>query len=333
MTSVNRLRSKTGGIQSSRQLRQKGVITLSTITTLSNRIVSILAIILILASFSESRHARAAQPSGPRMSEAPSRYAKLDGSRVHYKSYGKGSEALVFVHGWTCNLGFWRGQVPAFEAKTRVILIDLPGHGESDKPQVTYTMDLFARAIDAVMRDAKVDKAVLVGHSMGTPVIRQFYRKYPEKTLALVIVDGALRAFGDKKLMETFMAPLRGPNYKEAAARFVDGMLGPVKSAELRQEIRTSMLAAPQHVAVGAMDAMADESIWGPDKINVPVLAILAKSPFWPADNEQFLRGLAPQLEYVMWDGVSHFLMMEKPGEFNDTVAAFLTKNALLKKK
>ena len=84
-------------------------------------------------------------------------------------------------------MNFWRMQVPAFETKSRVIAIDLPGHGRSDKPQIDYTMDLFARAIDAVLRDAKVDRAVLVGHSMGVPVVRQFYRKYPEKTRALVI--------------------------------------------------------------------------------------------------------------------------------------------------
>jgi pimeloyl-ACP methyl ester carboxylesterase len=253
----------------------------------------------------------------------------MDGSRIHYKSIGGGREAVVFVHGWTCNMNFWRAQVPHFAARGRVIAIDLPGHGSSDKPQVTYSMDLFARAINAVLADAKVDRAVLVGHSMGTPVIRQFYRKYPEKTRALVIVDGGLRPFGNKAQMEMFIAPLRGPNYKEAAGRFVDGMLGPVKSAELRKEIRDSMLSTPQHVAIGAMDGMADETIWGEDKINVPVLAVLAKSPFWPADNEQFFRRLAPNLDYQMWDGVSHFLMMEKPAEFNQAVAAFMAKYKL----
>src|SRR4030095_2397076 len=121
------------------------------------------------------------------------RYAKLDGHRVHYESYGAGREALVFVHGWTCNLTFWSRQVTLFAAKTRVIAVDLPGHGQSDKPEIAYNMDLCARSIDAVLVDARVDRAVLVGHSMGTPVIRQFYRKHPEKTLGLVIVDGPLQ--------------------------------------------------------------------------------------------------------------------------------------------
>src|SRR5262249_49131909 len=161
---------------------------------------------------------------------------------------GKGSKALVFVHGWTCNAGFWRGQIPRFEKEARVIAVDLPGHGQSDKPQIAYTMDLFARAVDAVLRDAGVDRAVLIGHSMGTPVIREFYRKYPQKTLALVIVDGPLRPFGDKKLMDAFIAPLREPNYKEQAVRFIDRLMGPEVAAGLREEIKSSMLSTPQHV-------------------------------------------------------------------------------------
>ncbi len=278
------------------------------------------------ASEGESRYAE------PSASEGKSRYAKLDGARVHYKSYGKGREALVLIHGWSCNLDYWRDQVPDFAERNRVIAIDLPGHGQSDKPEIAYTEDLFARAVDAVLRDAHVERAVLVGHSMGTPVARQFYRKYPQKTLAIVIVDGALRPFGDKKMMEGFIASFRGPNYKEAGAQMFASMAGPHLSPEIQERIQASFLNTPQHVLVSAMEGMADESIWGQDKINVPVLAILAKSPFYPADTEQFYRSIAPNLDFQMWDGVGHFLMMEKPKQFSGAVIDFLNKNALLKK-
>jgi pimeloyl-ACP methyl ester carboxylesterase len=264
--------------------------------------------------------------------DGDSRFAKLDGRQIHYENHGKGREAIVLIHGWTCDLGFWRGQIPDLARRGRVIAVDLPGHGRSDKPEIAYSMELFARAVDAVLKDAGVDRAVLIGHSMGTPVARQFYRKYPKKTLGLVIVDGALRPFGDKKMMDSFIAPLRGPDYKVQAARSIDGMMGPEVPAALREQIKTSMLSTPQHVAISAMEGMADESIWKQDKIEVPVLAVLAKSPFWPADTEQFFRSIAPNLDYQMWVGVSHFLMMEKPREFNDAVAAFLVKNGLLKK-
>jgi pimeloyl-ACP methyl ester carboxylesterase len=291
------------------------------------RITHLLGLAIFVGSAIFGSHALAA-----RSVDGESRDAKLDGRRVHYENHGTGREAIVLIHGWTCGLEFWRGQIPDLSKRTRVIAIDLPGHGKSDKPEIPYSIEFFARAVDAVMQDAGVDRAVLAGHSMGTPVARQFYRKYPKKTLGLVIVDGPLRPFGDKKMMDGFIAPLRGPDYKERAAQFIDGMMGPEVSAGLREQIKTSMLSTPQYVAVSAMEGMAEESIWKQGKIEVPVLAVMAKSPFWPADNEQFFRSVAPNLDYQMWSGVSHFLMMEKPKEFSDAVIAFLDKQRLLKK-
>jgi len=291
---------------------------------------SALLTILSLALVLLSAPALMAQGAKPASTEK-SHFATLDGARIHYQSYGKGREALVLIHGWTCNLDYWRDQVPDFAKRNRVIALDLPGHGQSDKPQIPYTMDLFAKAIDAVMRDAKVERAVLVGHSMGTPVARQFYRKYPEKTLAIVIVDGGVRLFGDKQMRDNFLAMFRGPDYKESAVKMFAAMAGPQLPAETQERIRTSFLNTPQYVLVSAMEGMSEESLYAPDKINVPVLAILAKSPFWPADTEQFLRSLAPKLEFQQWEGVGHFLMMERPKQFNDAVINFLNQNSLLK--
>lgn len=261
---------------------------------------------------------------------AQEKFAKLGEAKIHYVDEGKGKDAIVLVHGWTCNLGHWYKQIPELSKRARVIALDLPGHGKSDKPEIKYDMDLFAAAIDAVLKDAKVERAVLVGHSMGTPVIRQYYRKYSKNTLALVIVDGALRPFGTKEQREQLMAPLRGPNYKEAGAQMFTAMTAAL-SAEDKERVKTSSWSTPQHVLVSAMDAMADESLYGADKINVPVLAILAKSPFWAADTEQFFRSLAPDLGFQMWEGVDHFLFMGKPKEFNAAVIAFLDEKKLLK--
>jgi pimeloyl-ACP methyl ester carboxylesterase len=260
---------------------------------------------------------------------AQEKYAKLDTTKIHYVSEGKGKNAIVLVHGWGGNLTLWRDHIAELSKRARVIAIDLPGQGMSDKPEMKYDMDLFAAAIDAVMKDAGVERAVLVGHSMGTPVARQFYRKYPQKTLAIVIVDGGLRPFGTKEQREQFMAPLRGPNYKEAGAQMFAAMTATLSAAD-KERVKTSAWSTPQHVLVSAMEAMAEESLYGTDKINVPVLAILAKSPFWPPDTEQFFRSLAPDLEYQMWDGVSHFLFLDKPKEFNAAVIAFIDKKKLL---
>ena len=263
--------------------------------------------------------------------DGESKYATLNGAKIHYQSYGgNGKDAFVLVHGWSCNLDYWKYQIPDLAKRARVIALDLPGHGQSDKPEMNYTMDHFAAAIDAVMRDAKVERAVLVGHSMGTPVARQFYRKYPQKTLAIVIVDGGLRPFGDKAMREQFLTMFRSPNYKEAGAQMFTQMT-PVLAAADKAAVMASLSATPQNVLVTAMESMSDDALYTNDKINVPVLAILAKSPFWQADTEQFFRSLAPDFEYHMWEGVDHFLHMEKPKEFNETVIAFVDKKKLLK--
>jgi pimeloyl-ACP methyl ester carboxylesterase len=258
-----------------------------------------------------------------------SRFAHVDGAKIHYTDYGAGENALVFVHGWSCDETFWARQAPELGAKLHVITIDLPGHGQSDKPQIAYTMDLYARAIDAVLRDAKVKAATLIGHSNGTPVIRQFYRKFPEKTRALVIVDGGLRPFGDKATMEKFVARLKGPNYEENTGKLIDNMTSSIPDSALREKIKTTMLRTPQYVGISEFESTLDDALWKSDKIDVPVLMILAKQPAWSAEYEQFARGLVPDLDYKVWEGVSHFLMMEQPERFNSAIVSFLEKHKL----
>jgi pimeloyl-ACP methyl ester carboxylesterase len=281
---------------------------------------SLLALLLLLV----------AAPLVVSAKDGESKFATLNGAKIHYQSWGQGSDAFVLVHGWSSNLTAWGYQIPELAKRGRVIALDLPGHGQSDKPELAYTMDHFAAAIDAVMKDAKVERGVLLGHSMGTPVVRQFYRKYPKKTLAIVIVDGALRPFGDKATRDQYLNAFRGANYKEAGTQMFAAMT-PVLSAEDKEKAMASFQNTPQHVLVSAMESMSDEALYGNDKINVPVLAILAKSPFWPADTEQFLKGLAPDLELQWVEGVDHFLHQEKRKEFNDAVIAFVDKKKLLK--
>lgn len=259
-----------------------------------------------------------------------SKFAKLGQTKIHYKSYGKGKEALVLVHCWTCNLELWRDEIPELAQRARVIALDLPGHGLSDKPEVNYTMDLFASAVDAVLKDAGVERAVLVGHSMGTPVVRQFYRKYPQKTLAVAIVDGLIRPFASKEHRDQFMAPFRGPDYKEAGAQMFAGITATLSPAD-KERITSSYLNTPQYVIVSSMEGMNDELLYGPDKFKVPVFALLAKSPFWPPDTEEYLHSLAPDLEFQMWEGVSHYLFLDRPKEFDAALIAFLDKKKLLK--
>ncbi|MGH9658279.1 MAG: alpha/beta fold hydrolase [Bryobacteraceae bacterium] len=258
--------------------------------------------------------------------------AMLDGAKVHYQSLGKGDTAVVFIHGWTCDGTFWRLQTPAVAPRRRALLVDLPGHGQSGKPRVAYTMPLMARGVEAAMRDAGVKRAVLVGHSMGVPVARQVIRMFPGKVIGFVAVDGRFpKKPGDpaelakhEKGFADFTARFRGPDYKENLLKSVEFMLGPAAPAPLREEIKTKMSATPQHVMVSAMEGMADWTYGDPSPIRVPVLAVFARGSGIKPEEEKFAASFIPKLEWVVWDGVGHFLMMEKPEEFNRLLNGFL---------
>src|SRR5262249_32781586 len=289
------------------------------------RCVSTLALLALLASACAKKKP-AAVHEAPTLEAAPSLYATLDGLRVHYKLVGHGhATPIVFVHGWTCDMSSWTKQVPFFAESGRVVALDLPRHGGSDKPEIPYTMDLFARAVSAVMAEAKIPKAVLVGHSMGTPVVRQVYRREPGKVVGLAAVDGSLKPFfTDPAAIERFLEPFRGPDFRQAQLRMLDTMFHG-DAGGTKEAVGSVMLATPQHVVVSAAQGMFDPAVWKDDKINVPLLCVLAKSPFWNDEYEAYVRRLASRLDYRVLDEVGHFLMLEKPDHFNTVLSLFVT--------
>jgi pimeloyl-ACP methyl ester carboxylesterase len=265
--------------------------------------------------------------------DAQSHFISVGANRIHYVATGKGSRTIVFVHGWACNLNFWREQVPALADKARLILVDLPGHGLSDKPQTVYSMDFFAEAVFAVLRDVKVDKAAFIGHSMGGAVIARVHHHAPEKVAALVSVDGLLcRLSGTSEEGRALVVPFGTPHYREHAQGFISSFFPVPGTERLRDGVMSEMLNTPQHVMLGGMLAMLapDQPDWILQKVNAPILVVNAWSPWWNDAYENYVRSLTPQSDYVMMEDVGHFLMLEKPAEFNAILTAMLRKYDLI---
>jgi sigma-B regulation protein RsbQ len=255
--------------------------------------------------------------------------------KIHYVTVGKGKRTIVFVHCWAGNLGFWREQVPALADKARLVLIDLPGHGQSGKRNTMYSMDYFAGAVVAVMCDAGVDKATLVGHSMGGPVIYRVYEQAPEKVAALVVVDGFLRRPRvPAGQAEQFIAQFRTPEYRERTREFFGAMFPAPGTEALRDQVLTEMLATPQSVMHRAMEGMFGpaQPDWDLKEANVPILVISAKGPMYDADDENYIRSLSTQTDHRVMEGVGHWLMLERPVEFNAILTEMLRKFNLIGK-
>jgi sigma-B regulation protein RsbQ len=260
---------------------------------------------------------------------APVSAASVDGLKLHSTSAGKGNAAIIFVHGWTCDGTSWGAQVPEFAKNYRVLTLDLPGHGESAVPaQGQFSLGLFARAVEAVRAEAGVDRVVLVGHSMGAPVIREYARLYPQHVAGLVAVDGPLdlRGFGEAREGRGAFTPpaMTGPDGLKQREQMIKGMFTPNTPKPLQDQIMKMMMHAPEATAAGAMAAMFDPAISRTSVINAPALAVYAGTNTIP--DLATVRQVVPKFEATQVAGTGHFVMMEKPAEFNALLAGFLKK-------
>lgn len=251
--------------------------------------------------------------------------ASVDGLRIHSTVSGTGSKTVILVHGYTCDETTWTEQVPALAKQYRVVTLDLPGHGKSDSPQDgKFSMDLFARAIEAVRAEVKADRVLLVGHSMGTPVILKYAHLYPAHTLALVFVDGLMPARGAPQNADAAGAQMGGPNGPAAREAMVRRFFVAGTSQEVQTKVLKMMLGAPEATAVGAMTASREAAGQTTDIPMVPIFGIYA-GPSSVA-NEQTVKAAFPTAEYTSIPGTGHFLMLEKPEEFNRLLLGWLAK-------
>jgi pimeloyl-ACP methyl ester carboxylesterase len=268
-------------------------------------------------------------------SHLKSHFIPFGSGKVHYVTAGTGNHTLVFAHCWAGNLGFWREQVPALAGKARLVLIDLPGHGQSSGGHTGDSMNYFARAVVAVMQDARVEKATLIGHSMGGPVIYRVYHQVPEKVSALVVLDAFLRRPNVPPAQASeFITPLRTPQYREFTRQFFGAMFPAPGTEPLRDSVLSEMVATPQPVMVDAMEGMfdPDQPDWSLPKTDLPLLAINSKGQMWDADGKDYIQSLSPKADYNVMEGVGHWFMLERPAEFNSLLTDLLRKYNLIAK-
>ncbi|MEQ3553968.1 alpha/beta hydrolase [Pseudonocardia nematodicida] len=136
----------------------------------------------------DSRRARVDDRLGvvpPRGSEL--RYRTVHGYRRAFRVAGSGS-AVVLVHGIGDSSATWEGVLPALARRHLVIAPDLLGHGHSDKPRADYSVAGYANGIRDLLGVLGVQRATLVGHSLGGGVAMQFAYQFPERTERLVLV-------------------------------------------------------------------------------------------------------------------------------------------------
>jgi pimeloyl-ACP methyl ester carboxylesterase len=245
--------------------------------------------------------------------------------KLYYEEDGGSSAdepALVFVHGWCCDHTHFARQSEYFSATHRVVSVDLRGHGVSDKPVEDYTMALFADDVAFVCKELGIDRAVVIGHSMGGNVVSAMAVRHPGLVQAAIGVDTALfTSPGAQERLKPRVEAMSGPDYLQAALSMVNSMFLPCDDPDLCETIRQGMTSVPQHTMVSAMQGNLSQTAETLGTVTPPFLLISAG---WVPVDLANIRKVIPNLSYGQTYGSGHFCMLEVPEQVNAMIERFL---------
>jgi pimeloyl-ACP methyl ester carboxylesterase len=239
-----------------------------------------------------------------------------DGIPLSYTVQGKDTPAIVFVHCWSCDKGYWKDQIPYFEKKHTVVAVDLAGHGDSGLGRADWTIESFAADVATVVEALKLKRVVLVGHSMGGPVCLEAARLLSGRVIGVIGVD-TFQDFGEtfteeqqKQFLSAFQA-----NFPAMTDRFVRSMFAAGADTALVDRIAADMASGPPEVGIGAMKNMLRyDPAPAVRELRVPIRGI--NSDKWPT-NVEGNKKLAASFDVKFMPGRGHFVQMEDPATFN----------------
>jgi pimeloyl-ACP methyl ester carboxylesterase len=245
---------------------------------------------------------------------------------------GFGGPALLLIHGWGCDSHDWSFQLDAFEARHRVIAVDLRGHGRSSVPEGDYGAQDYAQDLATLLARLDTGPVVAIGHSLGGSVAAALAVEHPELVQAMVAVEPA---YGQDEATVEWM---RGASVhfgseggNELAAQ-LQGSTEPNTPAWLKTWHRRRTLGVPPALLAQTFHAMyfaASQFSAQPQsdpylaRRTCPTLAF-HRLPAMGAWETGILTH--PYSHVVTWEGAGHWLHQERVDEFNALVLAWIAE-------
>jgi pimeloyl-ACP methyl ester carboxylesterase len=231
---------------------------------------------------------------------------------------GRGGVPVVFLHSYAGSRAHWSHQLAHLRKTRRAIAIDLRGHGESSRPaNLAYASTALAADVAAVVDALRLDRFVLVGHSMGGSAAIVYAGANPQRVAGLVLAGapGKIPPEQASRIIASIEA-----DYDNVMAKYWDELL-----TNARPDVRTQLLRERQ--SVGKADSIAIiRSLFADDPLPPlgrypgPTLIIVTDGDDQPVD----LHRLLPQLPTARIEGTSHWPHLDKPDAFDAVLDRFL---------
>jgi len=256
--------------------------------------------------------------------------AQLNGISTNYESTGQG-QVLILIHGACDNLTMWRDHMSVYARRYRVVAYDIRGHGESDAGEFGHLPPPFVEDLDQLMRATGIERALLLGYSLGGLIAAQFAAAYPERVGALVCASSAA-GFGSiptpASLRSELAGLLRAGDMRAAA----DMLTARCFSAGFRQKhpgkyasyLRVKMKNNPERLAVMFPSPPLPPAPEILDRLRCPVLFIAGeKDATASPEIVRKAQARVPGSRLIVLP-TGHASMFELPDQFDAAVLDFL---------
>lgn len=259
--------------------------------------------------------------------------AQVNGIHLYYEVHGDG-EPLVLIAGLAVGSWVWFKQVPALSPEFRTIIFDNRGAGQSDKPEARHSIRTMADDVAGLLGVLSIDRAHILGASMGGFIAQEFALAYPQMTRSLILCctgyGGPNYVLPSEEVLAA-MSGLEGVGTEARARQNVAFFFSPTYRQHHPDEIEKIIQMylsqpTPEHaymnqlIAVMAFDTEARVSA-----ITVPTLVITGDQDICVLpQNSKNLADKLPNARLVIIEGAGQAVFMEQPEEFNRVVREFL---------
>lgn len=256
--------------------------------------------------------------------------ANIQGSDIYHEVVGDGLP-LVFVHGLGGTSNIWHPQRGALQKFFKVITLDLPGSGRSSKSERTYSMERWADQLVGLADHLKLDKFVLIGHSMTTVLAQVFAGRHGGRLSGLVLCGPITELAAPGKEAFTKRAETV---QKEGMIAIADAVLTGGLTAGTREANaalaglwREALLTNdPPSYAAQCMALVSGSAKPYQSSIKCPTLILVGdQDGVTPLANARVIAGAVPSARIKIIPATAHMTMLERPETFNATLIEWLS--------
>jgi len=261
-------------------------------------------------------------------------YCDVSGGKIYYEAAGQG-HALVLIHGGQLDRRMWDEQFQFFSPKYKVIRYDVRGFGNSPAATKPFSSH---EDLAALLKCVKVDKAYIVGLSLGGRIAIDFALAHPEMVDALIPVAPGLSGFNfgnDPNELAILKAAQAGDFQKATDLWLQSGYMAPaMKNPQIAPRIRQLAL---DNAHANLDNFLLDKDVFSSaierlSEIKVPTLIVVGSADVQAIHEiTGLLHARIAHAQEVVIQGAGHMINMERPQEFNSAVLEFLEKQSVVK--